>query len=37
MESCEEARFYLNRCKVKTLDKDGDGVPCEKLCMPINR
>lgn len=32
MASCEEARFYLERCGVGTLDGDGDGIPCEKLC-----
>jgi endonuclease YncB( thermonuclease family) len=32
MASCEEATFYLTQCRVKTLDKDGDGVPCENLC-----
>ncbi|MEW6037723.1 MAG: thermonuclease family protein [Pseudomonadota bacterium] len=32
MASCEEARFYLKRCGVKTLDRDGDGIPCEGLC-----
>ena len=32
MASCEEAKFYLMQCHVKTLDKDGDGVPCENLC-----
>ena len=32
MESCEEARFYLERCGVSRLDGDGDGVPCEALC-----
>jgi endonuclease YncB( thermonuclease family) len=32
MASCEEARFYLIRCGVKTLDRDGDGIPCEGLC-----
>ncbi|OGS97112.1 MAG: hypothetical protein A3K04_09710 [Gallionellales bacterium RBG_16_56_9] len=33
MSSCEEARHYLTRCGVKTLDGDGDGAPCEKLCV----
>ena len=37
MVSCGEAKFYLHRCKVKSLDKDGDGVPCEKLCMPVKQ
>ena len=32
MVSCEEAKYYLRQCKVKTLDKNGDGVPCENLC-----
>ena len=32
MTSCDEAKFYLLQCGVKTLDKDGDGVPCENLC-----
>ena len=32
MTSCEEARFYLNRCSVRSLDRDGNGVPCEALC-----
>jgi endonuclease YncB( thermonuclease family) len=32
MKSCEEARFYLNTCGLTSLDGDGDGMPCEKLC-----
>ena len=32
MASCEEARHYLTQCGIKTLDGNGDGVPCEKLC-----
>jgi endonuclease YncB( thermonuclease family) len=32
MASCDEARFYFERCGVHTLDGDGDGVPCESLC-----
>lgn len=32
MDSCEEATFYLNKCGVKRLDGDHDGVPCESLC-----
>ncbi len=32
MGSCEEARFYLERCGLSRLDGDGDGVPCEVLC-----
>lgn len=32
MASCEEARFYLVRCGVQTLDGDHDGQPCKSLC-----
>jgi uncharacterized protein (TIGR03437 family) len=32
MESCAEAKYYLNVCKVNRLDGDGDGVPCESIC-----
>lgn len=32
MSSCEEATRYLKECGLTGLDKDGDGVPCEKLC-----
>jgi endonuclease YncB( thermonuclease family) len=32
MVSCEEALHFLNSCHVRSLDGDGDGVPCEKLC-----
>ena len=32
MSSCEEARYYFTVCSIKTLDGDGDGTPCEKLC-----
>lgn len=32
MDSCEEARFYLNKCGVSRLDGDHDGTPCESLC-----
>jgi hypothetical protein len=31
MTSCSEARFYLSSCGVRSLDRDGDGVPCEGL------
>jgi hypothetical protein len=34
MTSCEEAKFYLAQCGVKSLDGDGDGTPCEALCAP---
>jgi endonuclease YncB( thermonuclease family) len=32
MVSCEEAIYHLRSCGVRSLDGDGDGVPCEKLC-----
>lgn len=32
MASCEEAGHYLTQCGIKTLDGNGDGVPCENLC-----
>lgn len=32
MTSCEEAKFYLERCGVQSLDGNGDGVPCEAIC-----
>jgi endonuclease YncB( thermonuclease family) len=32
MSSCEEAKYYLNVCGIKTLDRNHDGVPCDKLC-----
>jgi hypothetical protein len=32
MESCEEARFYLQQCGIRGLDGDDDGVPCATLC-----
>ncbi|MDE1465939.1 thermonuclease family protein [Spartinivicinus poritis] len=32
MTSCEEAKFYLNQCNLTGLDRDKDGIPCEKLC-----
>lgn len=32
MKSCEQARFYLDRCSAYRLDRDGDGVPCENVC-----
>ena len=34
MTSCEEARHHLTKCGVRTMDGNGDGVPCEKLCAP---
>lgn len=35
MSSCEEAKHYLAQCGIKSLDGNGDGVPCEKLCAPV--
>lgn len=32
MSDCAEARFYLTTCGLKSLDRDGDGTPCETLC-----
>lgn len=32
MTDCAEAKFYLEQCGVLSLDRDRDGVPCEKLC-----
>lgn len=32
MASCQEARFFLERCGIRSLDGDGDGMPCEALC-----
>ena len=32
MASCEEARFYLEKCGLTRLDRDKDGMPCEALC-----
>src|SRR5262245_56194821 len=32
MTSCAEARFYLTKCGVRSLDGDGDGRPCSGLC-----
>lgn len=34
MATCEEARFHLERCALQRLDVDGDGVPCETVCLP---
>ncbi|MCJ7555874.1 MAG: thermonuclease family protein [Gammaproteobacteria bacterium] len=33
MDSCAEARFFLQQCAVSTLDADHDGRPCELLCQ----
>ena len=34
MVSCADAGYQLAQCGVKTLDGDGDGMPCERLCAP---
>lgn len=34
MQDCAEARRVLRRCGTRSLDGDGDGVPCEALCAP---
>lgn len=33
MNSCAEAKYYLNTCGVSRLDGDDDGVPCESICQ----
>lgn len=32
MASCDEAKFHLTECGIKSLDRDGDGMPCTSLC-----
>ena len=33
MQSCEEARYFLQHCPNVKMDGDGDGIPCEEqLC-----
>jgi len=32
MSSCKEAYFYLEKCGLSRLDRDKDGIPCEKSC-----
>jgi endonuclease YncB( thermonuclease family) len=32
MASCEEARSYFKKCGAHSMDGDGDGKPCERLC-----
>jgi len=32
MNSCEEAKYFLNSCNLTRLDRDNDGVPCESIC-----
>lgn len=33
MSACDEAHFNLTRCGETSLDADGDGIPCPKLCV----
>jgi len=37
MSSCEEAKYYLAQCGIKSLDGDGNGTPCEQLCTPLKK
>ena len=30
MESCEEAKFFLDNCPNPKMDGNNDGIPCEK-------
>lgn len=32
MTNCAEAKYYLAQCGVRSLDGDGDGVPCDAIC-----
>jgi len=32
IQSCEEAKYFLNVCRVDKLDGDNDGIPCESMC-----
>ena len=32
MDSCDEAKHYLNDCGLSRLDRDNDGTPCESIC-----
>ena len=32
MNSCEEARYFLNTCGLDRLDSDNDWIPCEAIC-----
>lgn len=37
MSSCEEATYYLRRCGLTSIDGNGDGEPCEKLCGTMSQ
>ncbi|MFZ3481783.1 excalibur calcium-binding domain-containing protein [Sphingomonas sp. 3-13AW] len=32
MADCDDAYHHLQHCGMRRLDRDGDGIPCEKLC-----
>ena len=32
MTTCAEAYFYMTSCGLSDLDRDADGIPCEKTC-----
>lgn len=37
MDSCEEAKAYLQQCPNRSyLDRDKDGIPCEKNLQILN-
>lgn len=33
MLDCSEAKYYLENCGKSEFDQDGDGIPCEDLCL----
>ena len=33
MSSCAEAKYKLEQCGHSKLDRDGDGIPCENICL----
>ncbi len=32
----KQARYYLTQCGVRSLNGDGDGIPCESLCGGVS-
>ncbi len=32
MATCAEARLYFDSCRLRKLDRNRDGTPCDKLC-----
>ena len=32
MQNCAEATYYLSHCGLRRLNRDRDGIPCERLC-----